>query len=173
MKKSVYLYTVFTLVVLSCSQEQLDTSKIIATIDAAKNYKITKAEGNCGEIEYKYEGDKIRKIYADTYMGDGGDKITCYFWDDELIYCHIYSYYDGPMQKEDGTFTMGGEAVGSKYKLYYANGKLAKYLKDDVVFTDIDSDQAPNPDKLYKNSKKIVESPENVKTEIICDGIFF
>jgi len=159
---------VIALFLFSCSGEKLSTDEKVAQLKNATNYTNNTTETQCGTILYAIEEQDVKISSYDTYMGDGGSEVSFYYWDNDLIFCEYYSFYDGPMMNDDGTYSQGGEPIGSKYKIYYKNGKMDKCLKDGVVFTDFEEGYDPDTKELYEMSKKIILLVGNTESEILC-----
>ncbi|MBN2890798.1 MAG: hypothetical protein JXL97_02935 [Bacteroidales bacterium] len=161
---------VLVLFLFSCSGEKLTTDEKVQQIKDGTNYISNETETVCGTIYFAIDEEEqdVRIASVEYYMGDGGSDVTFYYWDNELIYCEYYSFYDGPMENENGTWTPGGEAVGNTYTIYYKNGKMEKFLKEDVETSDF---EYIDPDYLYEMSKKIVLLVGDTESEILCDGI--
>ncbi len=171
MKKFLFLSIIAGFIV-SCSSDKPDTDKVVNEIKNAKNFTENITNTTCGDIKFTLEGNKIRHFYCDSYMGDGGWELNCYFYDNELIYCEYYSFYDGPMELEDGTFSTSGTAIGSKYKIYFEDENFAKCFKDDVETAELKPDYDPNPEKLVEFARKVTKAINTTDSEIMCDGGF-
>ena len=162
---------VIVLFLFSCAGEKLTTDEKVAIIKAGTNYTSNKTETVCGIIDFGIDGKDVKIAIFDTYMGDGGSEVSFYYWNNELIYCDYYSFYDGPMMNEDGSYTTGGEAVGYRYKIYFKKGKMEKCFKEDIEFSDFEEGYDPDTKKLYEVSKKIVLALDDTESEILCEGI--
>jgi hypothetical protein len=162
---------VIVLSLFSCSGEKLTTDQKVAEIDAATNYTNTNTETVCGTIYFSLDGKDVVHASCDTYMGDGGAEASFYYCDNELIYCEYYSFYDGPMMDENGTYTDGGESIGNRYKVYYENGEMEKCLKDDVEFSDFEDGYDPDPEYLYETSTEILLAVEDTESKVLCNGL--
>jgi len=166
MKKIAFL-GVISLLLFACNAK-LTTDEIVAKINSSSDLKENVTETVCGAITYQLDGDEVCKYYVETYMGDGGSESTCYFADGKLIMCEYYTFYDGPMELEDGTYSAGGEAIGSNYKFYYEDGKLVKCIKDDADYTNQIGDMDPDPTYIYEEAMKIAKEVGKTESEILC-----
>ncbi len=174
MKKNIIFILVITLL-FSCSSDKKSTDEIVKEIKNGNNLTEVITKTSCGDIVYKLDGKKTRHFFCDSYMGDGGVELNCYFEGNKLIYSEYYSFYDGPMQLEDGTFTSGGEAIGDKYKLYFENEKLVKCLKNDELVTDLNTEEPdydPDTSKLVVFAKKVKKIINTTDSEVLCDSWF-
>jgi len=131
MKHYILFASLIAFLLFSCSEEIIDTDKVVQEIKSSTSLTENVTSTLCGEIKFKLEGDHVRHFYCDSYMGDGGSELNSYFYKNKLIYAEYYSFYDGPMPTEDGEYTAGGEATGDKYRIYFENEKMVKCFKND------------------------------------------
>lgn len=166
MTKSIFFGVIVLLITFSSCSNQ-STDKIVADIDNSKDLQENVTQTICGDITYKLDGDEVRKFYIERYMGDGGEEMTAYFAENKLIFCNYYSFYDGPMENEDGTWTNGGEAIGSVYEIYFEDEKMVKCLKDGVEYSNF-KDIDPEPKYLVEYAKEIAKLVDDTESEYLC-----
>ena len=171
-----YLFaSLIALLLFSCSEEKIDTDKVVQEIKNATNLSQNVTSTLCGEIKFKLEDDQVRHFFCDSYMGDGGTELNSYFSKNKLIYAEYSTFYDGPAMAEDGTTTEGGDSTGDKYRIYFENEKMVKCFKNDKIITDLNPDEPvydPDPVKLVDFAHKVVKAMNTKESEVLCDMWF-
>lgn len=170
-----YSFLIIIVFFLFSCGEKKSTDEIVKEIKSNSSLKEVETITMCGDIVYNLEDDEIKHFKIDYYMGDGGAEFDCYFYNNELIYSEYYSFYEGPVMNDDGTYSEGGETIGDKYIYYFENEKLQKCIKNGEEITEFNPDAPdydPEPEKLIKFAANVKDEMNNEDSEILCEQWF-